>query len=87
VSKVWPYQRACHLIADTIAELMEFAESIGLKSEWFQNKDTPHFDLNESRHKQALAKGAILLGNRDFCLKMRRVEKAKQLDIFLALQF
>ncbi len=41
----WRHGPSCHLIADSIDELVEFAVSIGLRPEWFQPKSSPHFDL------------------------------------------
>jgi hypothetical protein len=80
-SKAWPYQRACHLIADSVEELIGFAQNIGLKKEWLQDKNTPHFDLNEAKRKQAIANGAIALPVREFVLKMRNVKKGEKWHI------
>lgn len=50
-----------HLIADTLTELHEFAQSLGLKREWFQPKSYPHYDLFRGKPKLALKGGAELL--------------------------
>jgi hypothetical protein len=57
----WPGKGEwCHLWADTTDELHEFAEKIGLKRNWFQDKKRfPHYDLRESKRKIALKNGAI----------------------------
>jgi len=49
-----------HLTADSVYELQEFADSIGLKREWFQNNILhPHYDLTTWRKVlQALDAGA-----------------------------
>lgn len=49
----------CHLFADSIEELHEFAERLGLRREWFQNKKLfPHYDLVTSKRKLAISLGA-----------------------------
>jgi hypothetical protein len=75
MTRRWPYQRACHLIADTLDELHSFAAKIGLKHSWFQNHDVPHYDLTESKRVLAIKGGAIALETKEFVRKMRSVEK------------
>lgn len=58
----WSLGPSCHLTADTLKELHEFALSIGMKRSWFQlsaGKEIPHYDLTASKRKQAVIKGAI----------------------------
>ena len=58
----WPYERSCHLLADSIDELHAFATSMGLKRQWFQNGQQryfPHYDLTVGMRKRAVAFGAI----------------------------
>jgi hypothetical protein len=45
---------------DDVAELHEFAASIGLKKSWFQAKGWPrdHYDVTESKRLEAIAAGA-----------------------------
>ena len=38
-----------HLVSSNLKELHEFAEKIGLKKEWFQNKKYPHYDLTSKK--------------------------------------
>ena len=48
-----------HLFADSVEELHEFAERIGLKRIWFQDSPTePHYDVTETRRLAAIAAGA-----------------------------
>ena len=64
----------CHLLADSLDELHQFAQSIGLKKEWFQGHTKyPHYDMNENRRKIAVKKGAIEIDKRT------TIEKAKKL--------
>lgn len=51
--------KLCHMLADSLDELHEMAERIGLKREWFQPKSTPHYDVNLERRKLALRFGAV----------------------------
>lgn len=57
----------CHLYADSLEELHEFAKKIGLKCEWFQAPpkcSLPHYDMVESRRAKAIKAGAIELTSR-----------------------
>lgn len=51
--------KLCHMLADSLDELHEMAERIGLKREWFQPKSTPHYDVSIERRKLALRLGAV----------------------------
>lgn len=48
-----------HMTADTIEELHQMADKIGLKRSWFQDGSTPHYDVSESMRKLALKNGAV----------------------------
>lgn len=58
----WKYSRNCHLFVEpeTDPEVLHvFAESIGLRRNWFQSGGTmPHYDLTASKRKQAVRRGA-----------------------------
>ena len=53
----------CHMMSDTsLKELHEFAERLGLKRSWFQDKGSaPHYDVCKSKRVVALELGAIHL--------------------------
>lgn len=56
----WPFKEACHMFADSLDELHAMAARIGLKRQWFQNKDRlPHYDLTASKRGLAVYHGAI----------------------------
>ena len=60
--------RWCHLMCDgDDAELVAFAERIGLQAHWIQNPDTDHahFDVTESRRAAAVKAGAVEISWRD----------------------
>ena len=69
----WRHGKACHMIADSIAELKAFAVSIGMREEWFQPKSSPHFDLTEELRERAVAAGAIELERRAFVRKLQEL--------------
>ncbi len=61
---IWPFRGMvmCHMVADSLDELHEMAERIGMKREWFQDlpkASHPHYDLNEERRAHALELGAV----------------------------
>lgn len=52
--KVW-----CHMVADSIDELHEFAISLGLRKAWFQDRASyPHYDITLNMRSKALSLGA-----------------------------
>lgn len=57
--KGWRWNSSCHMFADSLEELHEFAERIGMRRAWFQNKKLPHYDLTANRRQLALRNGAI----------------------------
>jgi hypothetical protein len=76
----WRHGPSCHLIADSIEELIDFAESIGMRREWFQAKSTPHFDLTAEGRQAAVSMGAIELTNRQLIAKIRELRHRKRLQ-------
>jgi thiol-disulfide isomerase/thioredoxin len=58
----FPRMGWCHLVADTIPLLHQFAEEIGLNRCWFENKkgkNRPHYDVKGSMIQRAIDNGAI----------------------------
>jgi len=76
----WRHGPSCHLIADTVDELMDFAVGMGLRPEWFQAKSTPHFDLTADGRKAAVAHGAVELNQRQLVAKIRELRKLRLRD-------
>lgn len=56
VPKKW--QGGGHLFGTDLEELHEFAEFIGLKREWYQGNQFPHYDLTRGKRSQAIRNGA-----------------------------
>jgi hypothetical protein len=73
----WRHGPSCHLIADSVDELIEFAEQIGMRREWFQPKSSPHFDLNAEGRAAAVRNGAIELDQRELIKKLREMRKKR----------
>jgi hypothetical protein len=72
--KGWKYGNSCHLIADTVTELIDFAVSIGLRREWYQPTSSPHFDLTAGKRRIAVQRGAIELADRrEFVAKIQEI--------------
>ncbi len=69
----WRHGPSCHLIGDTVEELIEFAVRIGLRREWFQPRSSPHFDLTAEGREIAVFHGAIELSQRSFVIKLREI--------------
>lgn len=67
-----------HLVADTLDELHEFAQGIGLRREWFQDKRLPHYDVSKSKAKEAIKAGAKFVPCMDseWAEIMERIERS-----------
>ena len=76
----WRHGPSCHLIADSVDELMDFAVAMGLRPEWFQAKSTPHFDLTVEGRTAAVEHGAIELDQRQLVAKIRELRKLRLQD-------
>ena len=77
----WHRGPSCHLIADSVEELMDFAVAMGLRREWFQPKSTPHFDLTADGRALAVSQGAIELTNRELIGKIRELRRKRDSQI------
>jgi Protein of unknown function (DUF4031) len=63
------YKKWCHLWTDSdnIEELHLFAEKLGLKRDWFQNKkNIPHYDLVPTKRDLAIQFGAQQISIQQF---------------------
>lgn len=56
----------CHLFADDLQELHDFALKLGLRLEWFQNKKFPHYDITLSKRNLAISLGAQEINLKDY---------------------
>lgn len=56
----WRGKLWCHLVADSLDELHEFAIALGLQRRWFQDKASyPHYDVTTAVRERALRQGAL----------------------------
>lgn len=53
--------KMCHMLADTTAELVVMAATIGVARRWIQHAGTPkeHFDICKAKRELALLAGAV----------------------------
>lgn len=79
----WRGRLWCHLVADSLPELHDFASRLGLRRAWFQSKSRyPHYDVTISVRDKALVLGAQL-GDRATiigCAKRLRVEMSEEIS-------
>lgn len=66
----------CHMFADTIAELHDFAGSIGMRREWFQPFSFPHYDVAKGRRAAALRLGAVEVDRREGATIRKRLRQS-----------
>lgn len=63
-----PYGRMlmCHMLADSLDELHDMAQKLGLKRQWFQNAEgsTPHYDICQEKRAKAIELGAVEIDRR-----------------------
>lgn len=57
-----PYGRMlmCHMLADTLEELHEMADKIGVARKHFQSDGTPHYDICQTKRASAIHYGATV---------------------------
>lgn len=73
----WRGKLWCHLVANSLAELHEFATKLGLRHTWFQARSGyPHYDITISMRDKALALGALMGDRRTIlgCAKQLKAE-------------
>ena len=72
---LWRYMEACHLFADTILELHDFATAIGLERSWFQDRQHfPHYDLTRAKRRLAVVRGAMEV-DKNFVVQRLRLNR------------
>ena len=80
----WRGRHWCHLVADSLDELHQFADKLGLKRAWFQaHESLPHYDVTVEVRGIALIRGAVAADRRTLIsrgrqLKVELLEKRTQ---------
>lgn len=64
--------KMCHMVADSIDELLDMADKIGMQRKWLQPLSHPHFDVSLTRRALAVAHGAIQVDRRELYSAMKR---------------
>ena len=77
-----PYGRMtmCHMVADSMVELLVMADTIGVARRWFQPFSYPHFDICLAKRQQAVMKGAIEVSRKEFVNVMNRYRERLIID-------
>lgn len=68
-----PYGRMImsHMAADSLKELHEMADAIGLQRKWFQDFWLPHYDVCQSKKRIALSCGAVEVSTKELIITSR----------------
>lgn len=82
----WRERYWTHMVADSIDELHIFANSIGVKYEFFdENPIHPHYDVNMMQVQVALMNGAVFIDKRELIKIVKKLAlqiENKQLSLF-----
>ncbi len=72
--------KMCHMLADTIGELLQMADKIGLDRRHFQPTSHPHFDVSLGYRARAIEAGAVEVDRRGIVLVMKTQRLRLQTD-------
>lgn len=61
----------CHMLADTIGELLAMADNIGIARRHFQPMSHPHFDVSKGYRSKAVALGAVEIDRKTLVQHMK----------------
>jgi hypothetical protein len=81
----WAGNEWCHLVADTLDELHEFAYLLGLKRKWFQGSASyPHYDITVTCRMKAISFGATVGSRKQIisCAKKMKEEQSRAVRIY-----
>jgi hypothetical protein len=75
---IWKFKNMimCHLLADTISELHDMADKIGMDRKWFQSTSkTPHYDICTSKRALAVNFGATEISRKQTVAIIRKLRE------------
>jgi hypothetical protein len=79
-SRKWPWAAACHLLANTRAEVVAFGRTMGLKPEAFRDEaDFPHFWLSPKMRDYAIRLGAFACSQETVALIQKQNRESRQM--------
>lgn len=68
----------CHMLADSLEELHEMADKIGVARKWFQgDASSPHYDICKAKRELAVTFGAKEVGRRELVEVIRSIRAQK----------
>lgn len=60
-------KKYCHLTADSIQEMHEFCQNLGIGKHFYhKGANHPHYDLNEVNRIKAIEAGAVEVSSKEF---------------------
>jgi hypothetical protein len=78
----WRNKKWCHLVADDLGELHDFAAKLGLKKEWFQNhRIQPHYDITAAKREQAIKLGAIPIETKEMAQRVENILRERKSSV------
>jgi signal recognition particle subunit SEC65 len=81
----WRGRLWCHLLADDLGELHDFARRLGMPRAAFQDRRYPHYDLPEERRLIAVELGAVQVTLREIIVVARRLREQRERESASAL--
>lgn len=74
----WRGKLWCHLVADDLEELHQFAAKLDLKQEWFQShRVQPHYDITAAKRAIAMRLGAKELSTGEMAERVVKLIKTR----------
>lgn len=62
-----------HMLADTLNELHQMADLIGVDRRWFQPLSSPHYDVCQKKRQRAIELGAVVIDRKETVRIIRRL--------------
>lgn len=66
----------CHMVADSISELHEMAEHLGLRKYFQSHTKYPHYDISLTKKSEAMKLGAIEVTQKELLLKAKELKQS-----------